>query len=197
MPGKKVQCSFCSKVMRSDNLKKHVKIHKKAVLDSQPLVITGQKRQHYIDNVPTTDKGDFNIAKSENLSSQSKNPKIQALLNEVVNDGLHTKIVKENPHVPVVKRIKLSTFENDKVFNDTEGTRTLVDHDDDDADQSDEGSVDISNISPPYKVKFLPETVDGLRVRFEELLKNIAVDRKSGAYEKLGIEMRLCSCWMN
>ena len=29
MPGKKVQCLYCSKVMRSDNLKNHVKIHDK------------------------------------------------------------------------------------------------------------------------------------------------------------------------
>ena len=35
-PGKKVQCSYCSKVMRSDNLKKHVKIHEKAVINSHP-----------------------------------------------------------------------------------------------------------------------------------------------------------------
>ena len=27
MPGKKVQCSYCSKVMRSDNLKNHIKTH--------------------------------------------------------------------------------------------------------------------------------------------------------------------------
>ena len=48
MPGKKVQCSYCSRVMWSENLKKHVKIHEKAVMDSQPLVITGQKRQHLL-----------------------------------------------------------------------------------------------------------------------------------------------------
>ena len=80
MPGKKIQCSYCSKVMRSDNLKKHVKIHEKAVMDSQPLVITGQKRQHSTEVLPTTDKRNFNIDKPENVSSQPKNPKIQALL---------------------------------------------------------------------------------------------------------------------
>ena len=30
MPGKKVPCSYCSKVMRSDNLKNHIKIHERA-----------------------------------------------------------------------------------------------------------------------------------------------------------------------
>ena len=63
MPGKKVQCSYCSKVMRSDNLKTHVKIHEKAVMDFQPLVITGQMRQHSTEVLPTTDKRDFNIGK--------------------------------------------------------------------------------------------------------------------------------------
>ena len=35
-------------------------------------------------------------------------------------------------------------------------------------------------------MKFLPATIDGLRARFEELLRNIAVVRKSGGYEKTG-----------
>ena len=33
MPGKKVQCSYCRKVMRSDNLKNHIKIHEKNLMD--------------------------------------------------------------------------------------------------------------------------------------------------------------------
>ena len=70
--------------MRSDNLKKHVKIHEKSVIDSQPLIIMGQKRQCSTDNLPTTDKGDFNIGKPENV--KPKNPKIQALLDEIIND---------------------------------------------------------------------------------------------------------------
>ena len=50
MPGKKGQCPYCSKVMRSDNLKNHVKIHDKTVnvqplgTAGQSLVTTGSKR---------------------------------------------------------------------------------------------------------------------------------------------------------
>ena len=82
MPGKKVQCSYCSKVMRSDNLKKHVKIHEKADIDSQPLVITEQKRQRSIDNSPAAA-----AAKESSLESRPKNSKIQLLLDEIINNG--------------------------------------------------------------------------------------------------------------
>ena len=47
--------------MRSDNLKKHVKIHEKADIDSQPLLITEQKRRRSTDNLLTTDIGDFSV----------------------------------------------------------------------------------------------------------------------------------------
>ena len=80
MPDKKVQCSYCLKVMRSDNLKNHVKIHERAV-NTQPVGITGQKRQHFTDNVPTTDREGFDDGKPETLN-QPKNPKIQALRHE-------------------------------------------------------------------------------------------------------------------
>ena len=58
--------------------------------------------------------------------------------------------------------------------------------DDDQSSSSDDGTIDISDIPPPDNVKFLPATIDGLRTRFEELLKNIAVLRKSGGHEKTG-----------
>ena len=35
-------------------------------------------------------------------------------------------------------------------------------------------------------MKFFPETIDGLRARFEELLQNIVINRKSGKPEKTG-----------
>ena len=48
MPGKKVACQYCSRVMRSDNLKNHVKIHGRTVeatnLTTHPLQTAGQKR---------------------------------------------------------------------------------------------------------------------------------------------------------
>ena len=66
----------------------------------------------------------------------------------------------------------------------------LVDYSDTDDEESpsdcssDDGTIDISDVPPPDKVTFLPETIDGLRARFEKLLKNIAVNRKSGTCEK-------------
>ena len=61
--------------------------------------------------------------------------------------------------------------------------------DSDDANDSsdDDGTIDISDLPPPDKeVKFLPATISGLRTRFAELLKHIAVVRKAGGQEKVG-----------
>ena len=55
----------------------------------------------------------------------------------------------------------------------------------DESDSEDETSIDISDIPPPSDTttKFLPETVTGLRTRFEELLKKLTIKRKSGEKE--------------
>ena len=63
MPGRKVGCPHCSKVMRSDNLKKHIKKH----TESSNIVV-GQKRT------------------SEDHQSV-KNPKIRALVNAIVGSN--------------------------------------------------------------------------------------------------------------
>ena len=98
--------------MRCD-LNNHVKIHEKAVIDPQPLVITVQERQHSTDNVPTTDKGGFNIGKQENVSSQLKNPKIQALPDEIINDDPKRNVPPQVIHkgiyiAPLPKKMLLS-----------------------------------------------------------------------------------------
>ena len=64
----------------------------------------------------------------------------------------------------------------------------LVDYsdDDDDDDESDDESIDILDLPPPDNVTFLPTTIEGLRASFEELVKNIAEDQKSGGHEKTG-----------
>ena len=73
----------------------------------------------------------------------------------------------------------------------------LVEYSDDgDDDESDE-SIDIHDLPPPDNVKFLPTTIEGLRASFEELIKNIAEDPKSGGHEKTGNRNKPCSCWMN
>ena len=94
-PQKRCICSKCGKELANrHNLSRHKKScqsapynipvryptykHGKAVMDSQ---------QHFTKVLPTTDKRDFNnISKSENVSSQPQNPKIQALLDEIIND---------------------------------------------------------------------------------------------------------------
>ena len=94
MPGKKVQCSYCSKVMRSDNLKNHVKIHDKTVnvqplvTAEQSLVITGSKRPMSPD-IPTFNDDKIcpiKIPVDAGSEKEPKNLKIQALLEEIVND---------------------------------------------------------------------------------------------------------------
>ena len=159
------------------------------------------------------------------------NPKIQTLLNDIVDDGIvHSPPSLgnfEKTHVPALKKIKLASFEDDKtpppLIRETlveiekplspppslssviakifppiappavpKSSRTrewLVDYsdDDDDEEESHDESIDIHDLPPPPdNVKFLPTTIEGLRASFEELIKNIAEDRKSGEHEKTG-----------
>ena len=119
-----------------------------------------------------------------------RNPKIQSLLNEIVNDEASsaalpsvyrreetTTTAKKQPQVVNVKNYssQLSSSE------DETGNSNLSQYDD---DQSDDGSIDISDLPPPPRnVKFLPKTIAGLRSRFEIVLKKIALDRKYGQRE--------------
>ena len=74
------------------------------LLPSQPLVVTGQKRQRSTDNLPTTDRGGFDGGKAETVN-QLKNPKIQNLLDEIVNDGTLKKTHTEKA-APLEKTLK-------------------------------------------------------------------------------------------
>ena len=78
MPGKKLACQYCSRVMRSDNLKNHVKIHTEAAV--RPIV--DAKRM-----IPIP-------IKLDNSMLRKKNPKIEALVDSIVNDGIHPASVK-------------------------------------------------------------------------------------------------------
>ena len=60
----------------------------------------------------------------------------------------------------------------------------LIDYGDDDDDESHDESINNHDLPPPDNVKFLPTTIEGLRASFEELIKNIAEDCKSGGHEK-------------
>ena len=161
------------------------------------------------------------------------NPKIQTLLNEIIDDGIaHSQPLPlgnfEKTHVSALKNIKLASFEDDKtppppppppllretmvkiekplspppsssvianIFppiappaapNPSRTRESLVDYSDDDDDESNDESIDILDLPTPDNVKFLPTTIEGLRASFEELIKNITEDRKSGGHENTG-----------
>ena len=138
--------------------------------------------------------------------TEKRNPKVQALLDEIVNDGITYFEKKSDVPAPTTKKLKLENFENEtlpvisKKFPSikpppvpapSRTKESLVDYSDTDdeesaSDYSDDGTIDISDLPPPDKVKFLPATITGLRARFEEVLKHIAVNRKSGEHEKAG-----------
>ena len=118
MPGKKVQCPYCSKVMRSDNLKNHVKIHGKTVnvqplvIAGQSLVTTGSKRAMSLD-IPTFNDDKrclIEIPVDAGSEKEPKNLKIQALLEEIVNDTptvkAHTTILPKKT-LPIVSHKKV------------------------------------------------------------------------------------------
>ena len=148
---------------------------------------------------------------SEKLK-QSKNPKIEALLDAIINDGTHPasskpaevfpNVVGSNDIRPKKPRLFISSdisppliIKDDTPttalpkpeFSDTDDEESPPDYSDtDNSDIDDDDDVSIGDLPPPDKVKFLPATIEGLRARFEELLKNIAVNRKSGGHEKTG-----------
>ena len=178
---------------------------------------------HQQNVIPTISKQSGIYQKKENPTIQAitppkTNPKMQALIDSIVNDGItysQPSLERNFEGVPTLKKIKLDSYENDKPpthpLRDTSieiiekpaviskifplidppvptPKKRLVDYssDDDDESSDDDGTIDIHDLPPPDKVKFLPTTIDGLRARFEELLKNIAIHRKSGGREKTG-----------
>ena len=177
--------------MRSDNLKNHVKIHTEAAV--RPIV--DAKRM-----IPIP-------IKLDNSMLRKKNPKIEALVDSIVNDGIHPASVKpaevfsdSNDIRPKKPRlftasdisppliIKDDTAQPKPEYSDTvdeESPSDYSDTDNNDIDDDDD-DVTIDDLPTPDNVKFLPATIEGLRARFEELIKNIAVNRKSGVYEKTG-----------
>ena len=90
MPGKKRKCTGCEKVMRSDNLKSHER-NCKAYSD---------RSRHY--QLPNPDS----IIKTDVLEpvKRNSNPKIEALVDAIINDGLQNVSDDE----PAAKRVKYS-----------------------------------------------------------------------------------------
>ena len=83
MPGKKLQCAYCSKVMRSDNLKRHVKVshlkNSRAVPSLEENKLAGKKRSLvFDDDIARVDGIKIGSGKFETGdNNQSRNPEIQ------------------------------------------------------------------------------------------------------------------------
>ena len=109
MPGKKLQCGYCSNVMLSDNLKRHAKscrmknYHATPALhpSSEEIKLAGQKRS-IAENIATLDEiksgsGKFGIA-----DHHPRNLKVRKLVDEIVHDGqdvtLDNVTTKNIPH---------------------------------------------------------------------------------------------------
>ena len=90
MPGKMLSCPYCSKVMRSDNLKNHIQRHRDvqhASYQPQP----GHKRPSSSSQLQPIQS-----------ASLVKNPKIKNLVNEILNDS---EIVEDNSRpIPPIRQ---------------------------------------------------------------------------------------------
>ena len=199
--------------MRSDNLKNHIEVHNiQRKFDNEvPQFVTYQPSAGQKRSLPSsvTSYPEISVAsatKNPKIEAMKKNPKVQALLDAVINDGI---LENKSLNEPVSKKKKLSST-IEQSFNEPmtriscytapplketiiEVEKPVVIPDytvkevekpfADESDSEDETSIDISDIPPPPTAKFLPETVTGLRTRFEELLKKLAIKRKSGEKE--------------
>ena len=114
MPGKMDQCGYCRKVMRSDNLKNHMKTHDKSCSSCKL----------------TTFPRDISLRKSINsgsgVSRPSSGSKIRVFLDEIINDGAQDEEQQHRKHVvktsirndePQVKKRKNDEFEDEKQSN--------------------------------------------------------------------------------
>ena len=114
MPGKMDQCGYCRKVMRSDNLKNHIKTHDKSCSSSKMTTLTR----------------DISLRKSINsgsgVSRPSSGSKIRVFLDEIINDGAQDEEQQHRKHVvktsirndePQVKKRKNDEFEDEKQSN--------------------------------------------------------------------------------
>ena len=190
MPGKKVQCSYCSKVMRSDNLKYHVKKHeRKRHMKTHSFTINSKERE-----IPSFDGLEFGTEK----------PKSKETIDKL------RKLVKNNTVVvspPPLKKVRMNTslsFDDDDDDDDVvipnskaksqnvksvlptavlkecmkpksigelwcnEGNNVSTDVSEED---SDENIDDDNEKSLSKHVKVLPNTVEGLETLFHKLFR--------------------------
>ena len=192
MVGKKVACSSCSRVMRSDNLKRHENICRQAksyssMPECNQKSSVGSGSGKWSKNVLT--------AHVKTSNDEKKNPRIQELVDEIVNNGvtfskpsLEDSAKTDEPAAKKLKSTNKVVGENGDDTNESNDDDTDHDDDEDDDEDGDESNSDTdisdSPSSSPHKVKSIPRTLDGLRASFKALLQKIAVDRKYGRGEK-------------
>ena len=159
MPGKKAQCSYCSKVMRSDNLKKHIKLHEnkrckmthQLNVESRPALLDSSIQNHSFSDITKT----------------ASNPKVSAtsFIDAIGNNGEPTipissrgpftippapkkvKLVKSPPKKMIPLKIDYSQMIRPAKFD---YSRKIVPY-------SDEESDEEGPISPPKKRRFAEE----------------------------------------
>ena len=87
---------------------------------------------------------------------------------------------------PKEKPILVTNHKPGLSFEQFESPMSKVDATDEEDVESDAETIDITDLpAPPHQnVKFLPKTVEGLRRKFEEVMKKIAIKRKGGVPEK-------------
>ena len=132
--------------------------------------------------------------KNVKIEAMKKNPKVQALLDAVINDGIPVNKRLDEPILKIAPSFNEPMFSSIPPLQETivllEKPIVIPDYKeiekpfDDESDSEDE--IDISDLPPPSVVNFLSETVNGLRARFEELIKKVSITRKSGEKEKTG-----------
>ena len=132
------------------------------------IVEKDSKKQSFLDaiingDIPKYNDLDSPIAKKRKLSVDPAEPSF----------------LKEPKEKPIL-------VTNHKPGLSFESPMSKVDATDEEDVESDTETIDITDLpAPPHQnVKFLPKTVEGLRRKFEDVMKKIAIKRKGGVPEK-------------
>ena len=122
MPGKKVQCTSCLKVMRSDNLKRHARlcsristtVSGKQSVEETPHYPSSVKQKR--ENIPTFDGDEFCGKKIKSCQTINKIMQICAVT-EDHQDKIATKIMQELKTKRDVDREKIDVLKSQTRFN--------------------------------------------------------------------------------
>ena len=206
-----IQCEeCCTTFSRSDNLKRHrlsqhknkhqvdgVGVGEKRSASTVDTILNKNPMSSTLPEVSGSGKWSKNVltAHVKTSNDEKKNPRIQELVDEIVNNGvtfskpsLEDSAKTDEPAAKKLKSTNKVVGENGDDTNESNDDDTDHDDDEDDDEDGDESNSDTdisdSPSSSPHKVKSIPRTLDGLRASFKALLQKIAVDRKYGRGEK-------------